>query len=359
MREYWQRRTLLIRGALPNFVAPVARARLFELARDPALESRLITAFDRRWSLEHGPFARLPSVRRAGWTLLVQGVDLHDDSAREFLSRFRFLPDARLDDLMISFATDGGGVGPHVDSYDVFLLQAAGQRRWRISRQRNLRPRRGSPLDNVAGFRASQEWLLEAGDMLYLPPGIAHEGVAVGECMTYSIGFRAPSYQQLLEPWFTEYAEHAVLRSRYADAGAVATKHAAALPRAMTSQVHAKLGRRAPNRTDTERFLLRYLTEPKATTTFDPPPKPLSRAEFRRAAAARGMWLDRKTRIIYSNDAVGVNGEWIKPLPDSRATLKTLGDQRALSPRLMGSLPRTLWSLLHDWHSAGWIIVAD
>lgn len=359
MREYWQRKPLLIRGALPDFVAPVSRAGLFELARDPGLESRLITAFAGRWSLKHGPFAHLPSIRRAHWTLLVQGVDLHDDSAKALLSRFRFVPDARLDDLMISFATDGGGVGPHVDSYDVFLLQASGQRRWRISRQRNLRPKRGSPLANVAGFRASQEWLLDAGDMLYLPPGIAHEGAAVGECMTYSIGFRAPSYQQLLEPWFAEYAEHAVLRTRYADAGADATKHAAALPRAMTSQVHAKLAEHAPSRTDTERFLLRYLTEPKATTTFDPPLRPLSRAEFRRAAASRGVQLDRRTKLIYADSAVGINGEWIKLPPDSLTTLKTFGDQRALSPRLMRSLPATLWSLLHEWHSAGWIIIAD
>ncbi len=359
MREYWQRRPLLIRGALPDFVPPIDRARLFELARDSALESRLITAFAGRWSLRHGPFARLPSVRRADWTLLVQGVDLHDDSANALLSRFRFLPDARLDDLMISFATDGGGVGPHVDSYDVFLLQAAGQRRWRISRQRNLRPKRGSPLDNVNGFRASQEWLLEAGDMLYLPPGIAHEGAAVGACMTYSIGFRAPSYQQLLEPWLMEYAEHAALRGRYGDAGATSTEHAAALPASMTRRVHAKLAQHAPSRTDTERFLLRYLTEPKATTTFDPPPKPLSRAEFRRAAASRGVQLDRRTKLIYANNAVGINGEWIKPLPDSLTTLKTFGDQRALSPRLMRSLPATLWSLLHNWHSAGWINIAD
>ena len=359
MREYWQRKPLLIRRALPDFVAPIGRARLFELARDPALESRLITAFDRTWSIKHGPFARLPSVRRAEWTLLVQGVDLHDDAARALLSCFRFVPDARLDDLMISFATNGGGVGPHVDSYDVFLLQASGRRRWRISGQRNLRPKRGSPLANVDGFRASQEWLLEAGDMLYLPPGVAHEGAAVGECMTYSIGFRAPSFQQLLEPWFAEYAERAVLRSRYADAGAAATEHAAALPPAMTRRVHAKLAQHVPGRADTERFLLRYLSEPKATTVFDTPPKPFTRAEFRRRAASCGVRLDRRTRIIYANNAISINGEWIKPPPESLATLKTFGDQRALSSRLMKSLPASLWSLLHDWHTAGWILIAD
>ncbi len=139
MRQYWQRKPLLIRAALPDFTPPIDRKRLFELARDPQAESRLITmsaAADRCSTVR---FVRLPSIQRARWTLLVQGVDLLDDAARELLSRFRFIPDARLDDLMVSFATDGGGVGPHVDSYDVFLLQASGRRRWRISRQRGLR----------------------------------------------------------------------------------------------------------------------------------------------------------------------------------------------------------------------------
>ena len=179
----------------------------------------------------------------------MQGVDLLDDSARELLSRFRFIPDARLDDLMVSFATDGGGVGPHVDSYDVFLLQASGRRRWRISRQRGLRAAQGSPIKNVEGFRASSEWVLDAGDMLYLPPGVAHEGVALGECMTYSIGFRAPSYQQLIEPWFADYAEHANPPGRYADSGAKASANPAALPKQDdTTDPHRTVAPQTPSR---------------------------------------------------------------------------------------------------------------
>ena len=194
--------------------------------------------------MKHGPFLRLPPLTRKRWTLLVQGVDLLDDAARSLLSRFRFVPDARLDDLMVSFATDGGGVGAHVDSYDVFLLQASGRRRWRLSRQRNLCAKPGSPISVVQGFRASSEWVLDPGDMLYLPPGVAHEGTAIGECVTYSIGFRAPSYQQLLEPWFADYAEHAALQGRYADIGSTATTRPAALPPQMTRQLHAELVRR-------------------------------------------------------------------------------------------------------------------
>lgn len=359
MREYWQRKPLLIRAALPGFTPPIDRKRLFELARDPETEGRLITSSSGRRSLKHGPFLRLPSTKRARWTLLVQGVDLLDDSARSLLSRFRFVPDARLDDLMVSFATDGGGVGPHVDSYDVFLLQASGRRRWRISRQRGLRTKRGSPINNVEGFRASSEWVLDAGDMLYLPPGIAHEGIAIGECMTYSIGFRAPSHQQLLEPWFADYAEHASPLGRYADSGAPATARPAALPRQMTRQIHKELARCHPGPSDTERFLLRHLSEPKATTIFDAAPKTLSPARFQRQAMSRGLQLDRRTRIIYSNAAIGINGEWIRSPPGAMATLKAFADQRALSALQAKRASASAWALLHDWYEAGWIAIVD
>ena len=139
----------------------------------------------------------LPGVKTRQWTLLVQGVNLHDAAAAELMGRFRFVPDARLDDLMISYATDGGGVGPHFDSYDVFLLQVSGRRRWRISSQTSLELIPDMPLKILADFNAEQEWVLEPGDMLYLPPQYAHDGIAEGECMTCSIGFRAPAYREL------------------------------------------------------------------------------------------------------------------------------------------------------------------
>ena len=359
MHEYWQRKPLLLRAAFPGFIPPIDRSRLFELARDPHAESRLLTAFDRRRSLKHGPFPRLPPITRRRWTLLVQGVDLLDDAARSLLSRFRFVPDARLDDLMVSFATDGGGVGPHVDTYDVFLLQAFGRRRWRLSRQRNLRAKPSSPVNVVEGFRASSEWMLDPGDMLYLPPGIPHEGTAIGECMTYSIGFRAPSYQQLLEPWFADYADQAGPHGRYIDRGAAATARAAALPREMTRQIHNELVRRIPGRSDTERFLLRYLSEPKATTVFDAPLAPLSPTAFQRRAAARGLQFDRRTRATYSNAAIGINGEWTAPPPGAMATLKTFADQRALSALQAKRAPASAWKLLHGWYRAGWIEFVD
>ena len=149
-----------------------------------------------------------PSKKRE-WTLLVQGVNLHDDRAHALMNRFRFIPDARLDDLMISYATDGGGVGAHFDSYDVFLLQVHGKRRWRIGAQRDLSLKPGLPLKVLQHFDAEEEWVLEPGDMLYLPPHIAHDGVAEGECMTASIGFRAPSTQELTGQFLYHLAERA------------------------------------------------------------------------------------------------------------------------------------------------------
>ncbi|MGZ9032402.1 MAG: cupin domain-containing protein, partial [Burkholderiaceae bacterium] len=289
MRDVWQREPLLIRGAFPGFTPPVTRDDLFELARREDGESRLISRSDGRWSLKHGPLQRLPSKRRAQWTLLVQGVDLLDAGARELLARFRFVPDARLDDLMVSYATDGGGVGPHVDSYDVFLLQAWGRRRWRISRQRDLTLVCNVPLKLLADFQASEEFVLEPGDMLYLPPGVAHDGTAEGECLTYSIGFRAPTYQELLEPWLADFADTASLPGRYADAGLSPARRPAAVSAEMVRQVHNALTKKQPSTRDTRRFLLRYFSEPKAQVIFSRPARPLTAAHFRNRAVGRGV----------------------------------------------------------------------
>ena len=201
MRRYWQRRPLLIRNALPDFETPLAASSLFALAGREEVESRLVTAFD-GWRMQPGPIARrrIPPLGKPGWTLLVQGVDLHDDRAADLLARFRFIADARLDDLMISYASDDGGVGPHVDDYDVFLLQAQGRRRWRIGKGNAGDFLPGLPLKVLRRFKPEQDWVLEAGDLLYLPPGVAHEGTAVGgACLTCSIGFRAPAWREPLK----------------------------------------------------------------------------------------------------------------------------------------------------------------
>jgi len=356
MREAWQRKPLLIRSAIEGFTPPVDRTRLFELALQSDAEARLIWQSHGMWQLQPGPLDRLPSPRRAGWTVLVQGVDLADDGAHALLQRFRFVPDARLDDLMISYATDGGGVGPHVDSYDVFLLQAHGRRRWRISRQRDLRTVEGAPLQLLADFRPTDEVVLEPGDMLYLPPGVAHEGTAVGECITYSIGFRAPTHQELLESFLSDFSARVRLSGRYADRGQAATRHPGALPAAMVERLHAALVKRRPRPADTAHFLLAYLSEPKAQVVFDRPARPLRRSAFADRVRRAGLVLDRRTRLLYRGRSIGINGEVLQAASSVSAILRRLSDQRALRP---AALSDAALEQLYPWYCAGWLHLAD
>ncbi|MEN7520489.1 cupin domain-containing protein, partial [Bordetella pertussis] len=213
MRRYWQRKPLLIRQAIPGFKPPASIAALRQLARRDDVEARLIWREQGQWNMENGPFARLPKAGEPDWTLLVQSVDLHHDAVSALLQQFRFIPDARLDDIMISVAGDGGGVGPHFDSYDVFLLQASGRRRWRYGRQKDLSLQPDLPLKILSRFEPEEEHVLEPGDMLYLPPQAAHDGVAEGgDCMTISIGFRAPSQAMLARGLLEAAADQVMAR---------------------------------------------------------------------------------------------------------------------------------------------------
>jgi 50S ribosomal protein L16 3-hydroxylase len=223
LRHYWQKRPLLIRGAFPDFVSPLTPEDLAGLACEEAALSRVVR-HDRkkdRWTLRNGPFAEadFPKLPKQDWTLLVQDVDKWDADVRALLDRFDFLPRWRIDDIMISFAAPGGSVGAHVDQYDVFLLQGLGQRHWQIDTRTDASTafRDDVELKLLREFHPDREWTLEPGDMLYLPPGVPHHGVAVDACLTYSVGMRAPSQAELM----VDFAEHLAQRSgeeaRYAD----------------------------------------------------------------------------------------------------------------------------------------------
>jgi 50S ribosomal protein L16 3-hydroxylase len=376
MRRYWQKKPLLIRQAIPEIAAPLSRDELFELADQDEVEARLITHFRNKWQLEHGPFAadELPSVKQRAWTLLVQGVDLHDDRARALLDRFRFVPDARLDDLMISYATDGGGVGPHFDSYDVFLLQVHGKRRWRISAQRDLSLQPNMPLKVLQRFESEEEWLLEPGDMLYLPPHIAHDGVAEGECMTCSIGFRAPSTSELTSQFLYHLAERGERgagnrrdRAReerapqlYRDPQQPAVAHPAALPQALVERVGAILAQVKWTDKDIASFLGSYLSEPKPSVVFDPPERPLNEARFIARASKFGVRLDRKTVLLYDRRFFFLNGEENR-LANVKKWLIEFADSRCLSAKRFVTLSddSSVTALLHEWYCAGWIQVGE
>jgi 50S ribosomal protein L16 3-hydroxylase len=364
MRRYWQKKPLLIRQAIPNVEAPLSRDEFFELADQDEVEARLITHFRKKWQLEHGPFApdELPSVKQRAWTLLVQGVDLHDDRARALLDRFRFVPDARLDDLMISYASDGGGVGPHFDSYDVFLLQVKGKRRWRISSQKDLTLQPGLPLKVLQNFEAEEEWVLEPGDMLYLPPHIAHDGIAEGECMTCSIGFRAPSTNELTAQFLYHLAERGESSGRtgglYRDPQQPAVDRPAELPAALVERVGAILAQIKWKEQDIASFLGTYLSEPKPSVVFDPPQKPLNEARFIDQASKSGVRLDRKTNLLYNRRFFFVNGEEMS-FDGAKKWLFDLANHRSLSAKRFVTLSHdsSVTALLHEWYCAGWIEV--
>lgn len=358
LRDYWHKKPLLIRQAFPGFTPLLTRDALFELAARDDVESRLISHFDQQWQMQNGPFKRLPSVRQKDWTLLVQGVNLHDDGADALMQQFRFIPDARLDDLMISYATDTGGVGPHFDSYDVFLLQAHGRRRWRISAQDDLSLAQGMPLKILRNFRPEQEFVLEPGDMLYLPPHYAHDGAAVGECMTYSIGFRAPSWQELGESFLQFMADSVDLPGRYADPDLRLVKHPAEIDRAMLSQVASELSKVRFTEDDIAIFLGEYLSEPKANVFFDAPARPLTLARFAQKAAKSGVALSRKTRMLYRGKHVFINGESFAVNAADKAALSALADRRRLEGSEAGLASQDVMEALHTWYEDGWLTLA-
>jgi 50S ribosomal protein L16 3-hydroxylase len=357
LADYWHKKPLLIRQAIPKFHSLLSRGDLCDMACREDVESRLITHFGARWQMQNGPLGQLPPFTKKGWTMLIQGVNLHHDAADELMQQFRFLPDARLDDLMISYATDGGGVGPHFDSYDVFLLQAHGRRRWRIGAQKDLTLVEGMPLKILKNFQPEQEFVLEPGDMLYLPPHYAHDGIAVGECMTYSIGFRAPSYQELGEAFLQFMADSIDLPGRYADPELAATRKPAELDSAMLSRVESALGEIKFTKEDLTIFLGEYLSEPKPNVFFDPPARRMTLPRFLQHAGKRGLKLSRKTRMLYRGRHVFINGESLLAGSADRAPIVKLADQRQLAPGDILEASPDVQETIHAWYEDGWIVL--
>ena len=356
LRRHWQKRPLFVAQAIPRFAGVLSVDALFALAARDDVESRLVLRERGRWSLEHGPFtkARRRALPPRNWTLLVQGVNNHVAAADALLRRFDFIPYARLDDLMVSFAAPGGGVGPHADSYDVFLLQGPGRRRWRVSRQRDLALQPGWPLKILKRFRPQHAWVLSAGDMLYLPPQIAHEGTAVDACTTYSIGFRAPAAHELATAFLDWLRDRIAVDGRYADLGLAASREPARIGVTLQRYATATLSRIRWNERDAARFLGSYLTEPKSIVRFEPPPRPLSRASFNREAKRRGVRLDTRTQLLYDERHLFINGERMRWSAESTAgALKKLANERLLAgAELRRSGPL---SILYDWYRDGYL----
>ena len=355
LRDYWHKKPLLIRNAIPGFKPLLKLDALAELAAKNHVESRLITNVDGQWDMQHGPIEALPPRDQREWTMLVQGVNLYHAGADALLRQFRFIPDARLDDLMISYATDGGGVGPHFDSYDVFLLQAHGKRRWRIGPQKDLSLVEGLPLKILKNFKPQEEFVLEPGDMLYLPPHYAHDGVAIGECMTYSVGFRSPSYQELGEAFLQFMADSIDLPGRYGDPQLEPAKNPAEIPRDMLSSIADELNKVRFTEDDVTIFLGEHLSEPKHNVFFKGPAKPLTVGRFAEAVAKRGVALSLKTQMLYRGKHVFINGESFAVNRADKAVLDVLANQRRIDGAALAAASDDVMEALYTWYQDGWI----
>ncbi len=391
MARQWQKKPLLVRAAWPGITPPLSRLQMIDLAGQDGVESRLIQASSALekgassykkaststddaaeganarwvsgagWKLTRGPFTRrqMPPMSHPGWTLLVQGLDLHHNGARAILDAFDFIPQARLDDLMASYASDGGGVGPHFDRYDVFLLQAQGKRRWQISAQKDLELVEGAPLKILRNFSPTDDWVLEPGDMLYLPPRYAHNGVAVGgDCITLSIGFRSPRRSELAHDLLLRLAdamaqddESAEIRAHlYADPAQPAVPGQSALiPPAMYEFAQAALQHALADPQALALALGEVLTEPKPSVWFDAgPPLPPGRCALR---------LDRCTRMAVDTRHVFINGEGFVAAGKDARLLHTLAHARLLAVADAQRLSDEAWALVDEWAQAGWLHV--
>jgi 50S ribosomal protein L16 3-hydroxylase len=321
LRRYWQKRPYFVRGALPGFAGVINERAVAQLASRDDVESRMVERRGARWETQHGPFARI-RLNKTNATLLVNGVNHHVDAAEALLQRFAFVPQARLDDVMVSYATPGGGVGPHVDRYDVFLLQGPGRRAWRVENKR---------------------YVAAPGDLLYIPPGVRHDGVALESCFTYSIGFRAPRGVELGAAFLDWLHQRGLPDANFRDPGLAPAARPGEIPRHMLQFSENVLARIRWSRADVVRFMGEYLSEPKAHVVFRP-------RAGRRTLARSVVRLDAKTRLLYSGARFFLNGETV---PVSAKALRALADQRAVPGALLARAG--LGGLISRWQRAGYV----
>lgn len=350
LRRHWQKRPLLVRRALPGFRGVIGKRALFALAARDEVESRLVERRGQHWTVMHGPMKK-SSLRKAGarnWTLLVNGVNCYNEAAEALLRRFAFIPQARIDDVMVSYAAPGGGVGPHFDSYDVFLVQGEGRRVWRLARARRFALVPQAPLKLIAGFRAEEELLLEPGDLLYLPPGWGHDGIALDPCFTCSVGLRAPRAAELAASFLDFLHERGLPDAAYRDPGLRPAARPAQIGPEMVDFAQRQLARIRWNRGDVEDFLGRFLSTPKANIVFSP-----SIRYFPKKIENKTVILHPKTQMLYRGARFFINGERLVPRPAQRPALAALADRRRAAGRTLARAG--LGRLILEWHRCGFL----
>lgn len=355
LREYWQKKPLLVRNGFPGFSGLLSPQELAGLACLDEAQSRLVLHKRGRWLLRNGPFAEhdFAGLPKTKWTLLVQGVNHFLPEAERLLREFDFVPHARLDDLMVSYAPKGGSVGPHFDSYDVFLLQGLGHRHWQIGAQQDMTLVTDAPLKILQHFQPEQEWTLGPGDLLYLPPRYAHFGVAEGDCMTYSVGFRAPSAQELATQFLAYLQDRIQVDGMYQDPDLAPQRHPAEIGNKMLNQVSRMLAQIKWDRSDVEQFLGQYMSEPKPHVFFEPPKPPLTPKAFAQRCSRQGLRLALTSSMLFHAGTFFINGEACEAEEAAREVLCRLADQRILPPGTQ--IGSEAAQCLYQWYLLGYL----
>lgn len=338
MTEHWHVKPFLFRQAFPNFEPLCDLDTIAEMASDEDIESRLIQYGKNGWTLEQGPFDELPPMKKKAWTVLIQGIDHHLPEAYDLLQLFRFIPDARLDDIMLSLASDGGGVGPHYDSYDVFLLQMHGKRRWKIGPLLNKELEEGVPLKLLKEFEPTEEFVLEPGDMLYLPPNYGHDGIAEGTCSTLSIGFRAPTQAEVLSGILRDMADQieqdpGMTQKLFSDPARGLQKNPAEIPDDMLNFGFNLIQQFSAQSPQIQRSMGILLTEPKPHVYFVNNTDDQDIPEIISVLGVRGIALSMKTKMLFKDEVFYINGDAVNPT--SALTVKQLqklANQREMEP---------------------------
>lgn len=306
--EYWQKKPLLVRNALPGVDSLLEPEELAGIALEEGIESRIIlerSPID--WELRHGPFndKTFKNLPKTHWTLLVQALDHIVPAVSDILDHFDFLPNWRIDDIMASFAPVGGSVGPHYDYYDVFLIQAHGQRRWQLGQQcdDSTPLLEGLPVKILQDFDPTQEWLLNPGDMLYLPPGLAHYGVAENDCMTFSVGFRAPSEQEILGEFAHFLSQIPSQQARYQDPDLQPQSNPGWITPQAVDKVQEILQKLVSDPNKIANWMGEFFSQTKYAQQPEPPEGEYSEAEVHDLLTANlTVRKEESTRFIYTGD---------------------------------------------------------
>ena len=335
LKKYWQKKPLLIRDAIKNFKSPITEKDLFRIAQNENAISRLIEFKRGIWQVKYGPFKKLdlPKKINTPWTILVQNMNHHLPFAESFLNLFKFIPYARLDDLMVSFATKKGSVGPHFDSYDVFLFQAKGEREWKISEQKKFSLDKKSAIKIITNFKTKNTWVLKPGDLLYLPPNVGHWGVSQSDdCLTYSIGFRAPGTFEI-QSKFLDFIQDNLITNKndlYRDPNLNLQKNPAEINSNMIKKIQRIVNQLRWNTNSINNFIGQLLTEPIEGAVFETS-KSMTAEVFIKDLIKKPLKLNPKTRMLFIKNNFFINGELIEADKKSIMYLKQLANDREIS----------------------------